>query len=60
MDDSNPAQRLYVRLAESLRAEMASGLLAPGSKVPSITSLCKLHGLSRRVDMRCKYSKMRT
>ncbi len=48
MDDSNPDQRLYMRLAGSLREEIMKGLRAPGSKLPSITSLCRLHNLSRR------------
>lgn len=48
MDDSNPDQRRYMRLAESLREEITSGLLAPGSPIPSIGSLTQMHNCSRR------------
>ena len=48
MDDGNPQQRMYIRLAASLREEIESGMRAPGSQLPSITSLCTLYGLSRR------------
>ena len=48
MDDSNPVQRRYLLLAASLRDELESGLLAPGSKLPSITDLCTLHRISRQ------------
>jgi hypothetical protein len=48
MDDSNPEQRIYLRLAALLREEITNGLLAPGSPVLSITSLCKVRDCSRR------------
>jgi GntR family transcriptional regulator len=48
MDDSNPAQRMYMRLAASLRDEITSGLRAPGAPLPSLTRLCQMHSCSRR------------
>jgi GntR family transcriptional regulator len=43
---SDPRQ--YIRLAAYLREQIASGRLAPGSPVPSITVLCREHATSRR------------
>jgi Bacterial regulatory proteins, gntR family len=48
MDDSNPDQRRYMRLAESLREEITSGLRAPGSQLPSIGDLSQLYNCSRK------------
>lgn len=43
---SDPRQ--YMRLAAFLREQIASGALPPGSRVPSITILCRQHDTSRR------------
>ena len=43
---SDPRQ--YMRLAAYLRAEIMSGRLAPGHRVPSITDLCRDYETSRR------------
>jgi DNA-binding GntR family transcriptional regulator len=43
---SDPRQ--YMRLAAYLRAEITSGRLAPGHRVPSITDLCRKYDTSRR------------
>lgn len=43
---SDPRQ--YVRLATFLRGQVRSGELAPGSRVSSITVLCREHQTSRR------------
>lgn len=43
---SDPRQ--YVRLASYLREQIASGKLAPGESVPSITVLCRQYETSRR------------
>ncbi len=43
---SDPRQ--YMRLAAYLRAEITSGRLAPGHRVPSITDLCRMYETSRR------------
>lgn len=43
---SDPRQ--YMRLAAYLRAEITSGRLAPGHRVPSITDLCREYDTSRR------------
>jgi DNA-binding GntR family transcriptional regulator len=48
MDDTYPEQRTYMRVAARLREEIGNGLLAPGSAMPSITSLCKVDNCSRR------------
>jgi GntR family transcriptional regulator len=50
MDDSNPLQRMYMRLAASLRDEIISGLRVPGSPMPSLARLCEMHGCSRRTS----------
>jgi GntR family transcriptional regulator len=43
---SDPRQ--YMRLAAFLREQITSGKLPPGSRVPSITVLCRERGTSRR------------
>jgi GntR family transcriptional regulator len=43
---SDPRQ--YMRLAAVLREQITSGKLPPGSRVPSITVLCRAHQTSRR------------
>jgi GntR family transcriptional regulator len=48
MDDNRIEMRRYLRLATFIREEIANGLLAPGSSVPSIKSLCHVYGLSRQ------------
>ena len=48
MDESNPEQRKYLRLAALLREEITSGLRAPGSSLPSIADLCRAHDVSRQ------------
>jgi GntR family transcriptional regulator len=48
MDDNRIEMRRYLRLATLIREEIANGLLAPGSSVPSIKSLCQVHGISRQ------------
>jgi DNA-binding GntR family transcriptional regulator len=48
MDDNRVEMRRYLRLATLLREEIASGLLAPGSSLPSIGYLCQVHGISRQ------------
>ncbi len=48
MDDGHPERRVYLLLAARLREEIVSGLLVPGSPMPSIGSLCQVHGFSRR------------
>jgi GntR family transcriptional regulator len=48
VDDSNPVQRLYLRIAASVKDEIESGVRAPGSKLPSIAELCKSHCISRQ------------
>ena len=40
--------RAYVRLANLLREDIASGALAPGQPAPSITTLSQEHGLARQ------------
>jgi DNA-binding GntR family transcriptional regulator len=48
MDVSTPEQRQYMRIAATVRDDIASGVLAPASKVPSITELTGKLGCSRR------------
>jgi GntR family transcriptional regulator len=48
MDENNPEQRKYMRLAALLRDEITNGLRAPGSPLPSIKDLCRAHGVSRQ------------
>jgi len=43
---SDPRQ--YIRLATFLRGQVRSGKLTPGSRVTSITVLCREHQTSRR------------
>jgi DNA-binding GntR family transcriptional regulator len=40
--------RLYVRIADSIRATIESGELRPGEPVPSITTLTQEHGVARQ------------
>jgi DNA-binding GntR family transcriptional regulator len=47
MDDSNPVQRIYLRIAAALREEIRSGVLAPGARLPAVADLCKKFGVSR-------------
>ncbi|HEX6526773.1 MAG TPA: winged helix-turn-helix domain-containing protein [Streptosporangiaceae bacterium] len=47
---SDPRQ--YIRLAAFLRKEIASGRLGPGSRLPSITVLCRERKTSRRTAAR--------
>lgn len=42
-----PEEPPYLRLAVSLRTRIASGKLRRGDLVPSITVLCREHGMSR-------------
>jgi GntR family transcriptional regulator len=44
----SPDPRLYVRLAATLRMQIADGALARDSRMPSISVLCKEHSLSRQ------------
>jgi GntR family transcriptional regulator len=44
---SQPDPRAYVRVAALLRERIRSGALAPGASLPSITDLCREHGLAR-------------
>jgi DNA-binding GntR family transcriptional regulator len=39
--------RAYVRVAALLRERIGSGSLVPGARLPSITDLCREHGLAR-------------
>jgi DNA-binding GntR family transcriptional regulator len=48
MDDNNPEQRKYMRLAASLREEIRTGLRAPGARMPTIAVLTEQHGVSRQ------------
>jgi DNA-binding GntR family transcriptional regulator len=45
---ASPDPRRYMRLAATLRAQIADGTLAKDSRVPSIKTLCKEHALSRQ------------
>lgn len=40
--------RLYIRLAATLRAQIADGTLAQGARMPSISILCEEYKLSRQ------------
>ena len=48
MDETNPEQRKYLRLAALLREEITTGVRAPGSPLPSIADLCQAHAVSRQ------------
>lgn len=48
MDENNPEQRKYLRLAALLREEIANGLLVPGSPLSSIGELCRAHQIPRQ------------
>jgi DNA-binding GntR family transcriptional regulator len=43
-----PDPRAYMRLAALIRDQIASGTLAPGSRLPSIAVLRREHGHSRQ------------
>ena len=43
-----PDPRAYMRLAALIRDQIASGTLAPGSRLPSIAVLRRQHGHSRQ------------
>lgn len=45
-DETDP--RAYVKLAASLRKEIADGTLAPGMPTPSITTLSQRYGHARQ------------
>ena len=40
--------RIYVRIADDLRRQIADGTLRPGTPVPSITTLSQEHGTARQ------------
>ncbi len=40
--------RLYRKIAASLKADISSGVLGPGERMPSITALSAKHGISRQ------------
>ena len=40
--------RAYVRIADSVRQEIAAGRLQPGQPVPSITTLSQEYGVARQ------------
>lgn len=44
----SPDPRLYMRLAANLRMQIADGVLAKDSRMPSISALCKEYSLSRQ------------
>jgi GntR family transcriptional regulator len=48
MDERNPEQRRYMRLAGLLEEEIKTGLRAPGAPMPSISILTQEHGISRQ------------
>ena len=48
MDQTNPEHRKYMLLAASLKDEIRTGLRAPGTRIPSISELCQMHGVSRQ------------
>jgi DNA-binding GntR family transcriptional regulator len=50
MDENNPEQRKYMRLAALLREEIRTGLRATGARMPSIADLCEQHGVSRQTS----------
>jgi DNA-binding transcriptional regulator YhcF (GntR family) len=45
-DDDDP--RVYMRLLQFLRDQIASGAIQPGTPAPSITALCKQFGCARQ------------
>src|SRR4051812_20740840 len=47
MIDPRRDRALYRQLADLLRAQIAEGELAPGSQLPSETTLAQTHGLAR-------------
>ena len=48
MDGAGSDPRAYLRLAVTVREQIADGRLSPGESLPSITVLCEEHGLSRQ------------
>jgi len=53
-DDEQERQPLppYLRIAADLREQIASGRLAPGALVPSITRLSQEYGVSRNTAVK--------
>jgi DNA-binding GntR family transcriptional regulator len=47
MADSNDPRR-YMKLAATLRAQIADGTLASDARIPSINALCEQYRLSRQ------------
>jgi len=47
MADSNDPRR-YIRLAATIRAQIADGTYPAEARLPSISSLCEQHHLSRQ------------
>ncbi|WBB75382.1 winged helix-turn-helix domain-containing protein [Micromonospora sp. WMMD1128] len=43
---SMPAKAKWAQIADGIRAEIQSGALAPGDKLPSTSELCRQHGVS--------------
>jgi len=43
-----PDPRLYLRLAATLRTQIGEGVFVQGSRMPSISELCKEYQLSRQ------------
>jgi GntR family transcriptional regulator len=41
-----PAKPKWAQIADGIRAQIASGELAPGDKLPSTRELCAQHGVS--------------
>ncbi|WP_326556829.1 winged helix-turn-helix domain-containing protein [Micromonospora sp. NBC_01796] len=54
-----PAKPKWERLADHLRAQIESGELAPGDKLPSTSQLCQEHNVSAIV-VRQAIFKLRT
>jgi DNA-binding GntR family transcriptional regulator len=54
-----PAKPKWERLADHLRAQIESGELAPGAKLPSTSQLCQEHDVSAIV-VRQAIFKLRT
>ena len=42
-----PDPRPYVQVADDIRAHIADGSLVPGEPIPSIATLCRVHGFNR-------------
>lgn len=52
MDLGHDDPRAYIRLAHRLRRQVLDGTLAPGSPVPSITTLSQQYGHARQTCSR--------